>query len=78
MHIKILDVSEKKAHIVEHEFKDLVIVKQNDDLLYDLTFNKECTLSTHVYPEPEIMIFSPDNIHVVWFFETDFSEVHII
>lgn len=78
MYIKFLDVSENKAHIVEHEFKDLATIKQNDDLLYDISFNKDCTLVTHVYPEPEVIVFAPDNRHVVWFYETDFSEVHII
>ena len=77
MKIKIFDVIEKKATWVENLFKDQVLVKQNEDGLFNLSFDSECTLNTYVYPEPEVVIMNVDNSKMVWFFAHEFNELKI-
>lgn len=78
MHIKVLDVPEKVARKVEAVFKKEAIVRENEDLLYDISFTCECTMSTINYPDAEVIIYNEDNSKIIWFFDTDFSEVKIL
>ena len=79
MIIKILDVSEADMRKAENRFKSEVVVDEtSDEALYNLTFAKGCTISTHTDPVDQIIIYNSSCEACLCFFITDFSEVHII
>ena len=78
MRIKVLDMGEADMRKAEARFKDEVSVHENEDCLYDLTFKDGCTISTHVEPVNQMIIYNSDADACICLFDTDFSEVHII
>ena len=79
MRIKILDVCEADMRKAEARFKDEVIVDDIlEDNIYNLTFKEGCTLTTHVNPVNQLIIYNSSCEECLCLFEIDFSEVHII
>ena len=78
MKIKIFDVDEKRATSSKNLFKEEVLVKQNENGLFNLSFDSECTLSTYVYPaNPEVIIMNRDNSKMVCFCAHEFNKIKI-
>lgn len=80
MVIKILDVCEADMRKAEARFKNEVIVDDVDgeDGVYNLTFKKGCSMSTHTTPVNQLFVYNSSCEACLCLFENDFSEVHII
>lgn len=79
MIIKILDVCEADMRKAEARFKNEVSVKDGEDPeLYDLVFSEGCTITTHVRPAEQLIIYNSNCEACLCLFPSDFSEVHII